>query len=106
MSANISCELYELPKSVGYCHHVSVSTCDSFAARMMYESRDNSALKGELHFQLSWFIFNTYCNKTCCGVQEFVEQTGQIFTVCPSRIYMICDTSALEALSQENFTFS
>lgn len=106
MSANILCELTELPKSVGYCHPVSVSTCDSFAARMVNERRDILALKGELHFQLNWLIFNTYWNKTCCGVQEFVKQTSQIFTVCPSSIYMIGHASALEALSQEDFRFS
>lgn len=106
VSANILCELSELPKCVGYCHHVCVSTCDCFSAKMMDESRDNLALKEELHFQLNWLIFNTYWNKTCCGVQEFVKQTSQIFTVYPSSIYMICHTSPFEALSQEDFPFS
>lgn len=45
VSANNLCELSELPQSVGYCHHVSVSVRDCFAARMMCESRDNLALK-------------------------------------------------------------
>lgn len=87
LSAKIVCEFSELPKSVWYCHHVSVSSCDNFCLKNDVWKQKQLGSYKRIAFSVELAYFNTYWIKTFCGIEQFVKQMSQIFTVCPSGIY-------------------